>query len=236
MTYPRIDIAAENALMINFGERSTPELTQHIMRVTTEISQAFTHGFIDCVPSYVTLLVIFDCAQHSHAGAQRIVQSCLKNSSYVSTSPSHLHVLPVYYDADYCPDLSRIAQLNKVSTETIIEWHTAREYHVYAIGFAPGFAYLGEVDERLQFPRLSTPRKVVPVGAVAIAERQTAVYPMASPGGWHILGLCPTTLFDLDQDPSTPFNVGDTVKFDPIGQERFLELGGQRTSVEDVEQ
>jgi KipI family sensor histidine kinase inhibitor len=97
---------------------------------------------------------------------------------------------------------------------------------VYAIGFAPGFAYLGQVDERIAAPRLATPRQKVPRGAVGIADRQTAIYPAASPGGWNLIGLCPQSMFDPNADPSMPVQVGDRVRFKGIDRQSFLELGG----------
>jgi KipI family sensor histidine kinase inhibitor len=105
--------------------------------------------------------------------------------------------------------------------------HQATEYQVYAIGFAPGFAYLGQVDERIAAPRLSTPRQKVPRGAVAIADRQTAVYPAPSPGGWNLIGLCPTAMFSPASEPIMPVTVGDRVRFEAIDKSRYLELGGK---------
>jgi KipI family sensor histidine kinase inhibitor len=98
---------------------------------------------------------------------------------------------------------------------------------VYAIGFAPGFAYLGEVDKRIAAARLATPRQKVPRGAVGIADRQTAVYPAVSPGGWNLIGLCPQRMFDPVARPTMPVAVGDRVKFDAISRDEFLALGGE---------
>jgi len=108
----------------------------------------------------------------------------------------------------------------------VIDLHTGTDYRVYAIGFAPGFAYLGEVDERIAAPRLATPRARVARGSVGIAERQTAVYPSDSPGGWNLIGRCPVPLFDARAHPPMPVSVGDTVRFESVSRERFLALGG----------
>ena len=97
---------------------------------------------------------------------------------------------------------------------------------MYAVGFAPGFAYLGEVDDRIATPRLSSPRLKVPKGAVAIADRQTAVYPSQSPGGWNIIGLCPVNIFDAKSSIPMPISVGDSVKFYAIDKQEYLDLGG----------
>ena len=138
-----------------------------------------------------------------------------------------LVTLPVYYSEESGPDLSVIAERANISIDEVIDIHLQSEYRVYAIGFAPGFAYLGEVDERIAAPRLSTPRQKVPRGAVAIADRQTAVYPAQSPGGWNLIGLCPTRMFNPELQPSMPVQVGDRVSFRSIQRQEFLELGGE---------
>ena len=128
-------------------------------------------------------------------------------------------VRPVFYSVQSGPDLALIANNAGLSIEQVIALHQQTEYRVYAIGFAPGFAYLGEVDKKIAAPRLATPRQKVPKGAVAIADRQTAVYPAPSPGGWNLIGLCPIPMFNPASDPSMPVRVGDTVRFKAIDQE-----------------
>jgi KipI family sensor histidine kinase inhibitor len=116
-----------------------------------------------------------------------------------------------------------------LSIEQAIDLHCGGEYRVYAIGFAPGFAYLGQVDKRLATPRRATPRARVPRGSVAIADRQTAVYPAQSPGGWNLIARCPVHMFDPQARPPMPVAVGDTVRFEPVSRERFIALGGDPT-------
>ena len=233
MKYPRIDIAGVNAMMVYFADHPSRALTHRIMAVTKLVQLQFSDALINFVPSYVTLLVIVDHEKLSPHDAKKLLDQCIDTSIEEVQIQSQTHTLPVLYTKDYCPDLSRVAQQCGISIETLIQQHTSRAYHVYALGFAPGFAYLGELDECLRLPRLETPRKKVPAGAVAIAESQTAVYPMDSPGGWHILGLCPLPLFNLNSTPSTPFSVGDYVQFEAVSEAQFLQLGGELTFVED---
>ncbi len=135
--------------------------------------------------------------------------------------------LPVYYSTESGPDLQALADGAGLTIEQVIAIHQQTEYRVYAIGFAPGFAYLGEVDPRIAAPRLATPRQKVPRGAVAIADRQTAVYPAQSPGGWNLIGLCPQRMFDPNANPTMPVQVGDRVRFEAIDKHIFLALGGE---------
>ncbi|MNZ74355.1 Kinase A inhibitor [compost metagenome] len=119
-----------------------------------------------------------------------------------------------------------MAATTGLTAEQVIDLHAGREYRVGAIGFAPGFAYLGDLDERLALPRRATPRTRVPTGSLAIAERQTAIYPQASPGGWHLLGRTAAALFDPQAEPPCPLALGDRVRFLPIDEAAYRAAGG----------
>ncbi|MBD3831176.1 MAG: carboxyltransferase domain-containing protein, partial [Arcobacter sp.] len=134
--------------------------------------------------------------------------------------------IDVYYGTEVGFDLEYLSSKTTLSIEEIIKIHSNKLYDVYAIGFLPGFAYLAKVDEKIAFPRLSTPRKIVPKGSVAIADFQTAIYPQQSPGGWNIIGKTTFELFDKKLENLSPLNVGDKVKFNPISKEEFLVQGG----------
>ena len=135
--------------------------------------------------------------------------------------------LPVYYHQDIGPDLQLVAEHANLSVEQVIAIHSGREYTVCAIGFAPGFAFLAEVDERIAIPRHQRPRAKVMAGSVGIADRQTAVYPNESPGGWNLLGICPEPLYNPGKNPMCPFKIGDKVRFVPIDRATYIERGGR---------
>jgi KipI family sensor histidine kinase inhibitor len=182
---------------------------------------------VDLVPSYASLLVIFDLDRGDYFAVRKRLHAALTGLDSVDGAAGELVTLPVYYGAESGPDLEVIAERGGISADDVIEIHQQQEYRVYAIGFAPGFAYLGEVDERIAAPRLATPRQKVPRGAVAIADRQTAVYPSISPGGWNLIGLCPTRMFDPARTPSMPVKVGDRVRFEAISRDDYISLGGE---------
>ena len=179
------------------------------------------------VPSYASLLVIYDMLATDHLEVRSIIRKVVDQLGEATSGEGNLVTLPAYYGTDAGPDLEALAQRADLSVEEVIKLHSEMEYRVYAIGFAPGFAYLGELDERIAAPRLSTPRLKVPRGAIAIADRQTAVYPAVSPGGWNLIGLCPTRMFDPQAEPTMPVQVGDRIKFNPISREEFFALGGE---------
>ncbi|HEX5576948.1 MAG TPA: 5-oxoprolinase subunit PxpB, partial [Gemmatimonadaceae bacterium] len=122
------------------------------------------------------------------------------------------HLIRVRYDGE---DLDEVARQTGLTTEEVVRIHSGRDYRVYVLGFVPGFAYLGTLDARLSLPRRASPRKQVPPGSVAIAELQTAIYPSATPGGWHLIGRTDVKLFDPDSEAPSLFRVGDTVRFEP---------------------
>ena len=179
------------------------------------------------MPSYASILVIYDPLKTDHLDVGRRLRTALACLPPGADLEGRSVTLPVYYSAETGADLEALAARAGISIEEVISIHSGAEYRVYAIGFAPGFAYLGQVDERIAAPRLATPRLKVPRGAVAIADRQTAVYPAVSPGGWNLIGRCPTRMFDPSATPPMPVAVGDRVRFEPVSRARFLALGGE---------
>jgi len=224
----KIQVAGENALILYFGDAVSDDVSQSIQNVANGLSRYVGSVLIDMVPSYASLMVIFNPLLTDHLKVRQLIREALKNTSQEKADgQGSVITLPAYYGLDAAPDLENLAENAGLSCQQVIDIHTAMQYRVYAIGFAPGFAYLGEVDARIAAPRLATPRKKVPKGAVAIADRQTAVYPAVSPGGWNLIGLCPVDMFNPDAKPTMPVQVGDKVQFKSIEREEFLSLGGQ---------
>ncbi|MCZ6881764.1 MAG: allophanate hydrolase subunit 1, partial [Gammaproteobacteria bacterium] len=173
----KVEIAGQDALIVYFGDATSASVSAQIQLAVNNIRTQMADIIIDLVPSYASLLVIFNINQCDLFEAKSRLREAITNLDSEPSQVGELIVLPVYYDLECGPDLEVIAERGKISVDQVIEIHQQQEYRVYAIGFAPGFAYLGEVDERIAAPRLATPRQKVPRGAVAVADRQTAVYP-----------------------------------------------------------
>ena len=224
----KITIAGENSLIIYFDDRASDRNSALIAETVNNLKASIGCFIIDLIPSYASLLVIYDSLLTDHYLMKLEIEKSLKK--IVSTESSNngtLVELPVYYSPESGPDLQSLSKLVGLSTREIIELHQSIDYRVYAMGFAPGFAYLGEIDYRIAAPRLQTPRLKVPAGSVAIADRQTAVYPCQSPGGWNLIGLCPETMFDMAKTPPTPIKVGDRVRFQQVTRREYMALGGE---------
>ncbi len=222
-----IEIAGENSLIVYFSDQTSPQVSAQVQLAMHTIEALLADHLIDMVPSYASLLVIYNQYTTDHYHVRACVRNALQNLTDSKQQVGKVVELPAYYSTQSGPDLQLLADSAKLSVEEVIAIHTAMEYRVYAIGFAPGFAYLGEVDARIAAPRLKTPRLKVPRGAIAIADRQTAVYPGVSPGGWNLIGLCPTRMFNPKEQPSMPVQVGDRVKFKAIEHDEYIALGGQ---------
>lgn len=225
----KIDVINEDCFLIKLSDNIDLSLTAQIATLVKNIEQSFTDTLLDVTPSYGTILVQINLLKISPLVAQQLLISLCDKSAKDKPQGrvGKLIELPVYYDDSVGWDLYKVASDNDLSINEVIKLHGDKTYQVCAVGFAPGFAFLAELDHQIKQPRHLSPRTFVPAGSVAIADLQTAVYPCDSPGGWHIIGNCPLSLFDLKSNPISPFEIGDRVKFNAINQQQFIALGGK---------
>lgn len=220
---PRIEVVAIDSLMVRLFERIDEANMPWLLAASQRLHAAFGEHLLDLVPSYTTLMVQFDLPPGE---ARALILRALEGMQPDSGSAGRRHEIPVWYDASVGPELPVLAARSGLSEAEVIRLHSAREYPVFALGFAPGFGFMGLVDERLASPRLSTPRKRVAAGSVGIAERQTAAYPAVSPGGWNLIGRTPVRLFDREREGYSLLQPGDRVRFVPVSRSEFMALGG----------
>jgi KipI family sensor histidine kinase inhibitor len=208
----------DSAITVVLGEGISRALSDEVTRITLALADSKIEGVLDVVPSYASLAVYYNSARVRYdriaADIREAIARELKSARTAARGDEGKRTIriPVRYDGD---DLEDIAARTGLTRGRIVQLHSAREYHVYVIGFVPGFAYLGELDEALVLPRRATPRKRVPAGSVAIAETQTGIYPFSTPGGWHLIGTTSLTMFDPSADEPSILRVGDTVIFEP---------------------
>ncbi|MCF5233060.1 MULTISPECIES: 5-oxoprolinase subunit PxpB [Pseudomonas] len=229
---PRIEVVAIDCLMVRLFEVIAEANMPWMLAATQRLREGFGDALVDLVPSYTTLMVHYDLTALSPAQARELIDRALTDLQPQAQGSGQCHVLPVWYDLSVGPELTLLSQRSGLSIEQVIHRHSAHEYQVFALGFAPGFAFMGLVDEILATPRLNTPRKRVAAGSVGIAERQTAAYPVVSPGGWNLIGRTPAKLFDRERDGYSLMQPGDTVRFEAVGHAEFIHLGGDDTPLE----
>lgn len=220
-----LEPAGPEALLLVVAEQPDAQLPLRIAALADAIRQQLGPLLIDLVPGWTTLLVHYDLLLTDHQQLCERITPLLDAwlAAPVAEQQGRLHEIPIWYVG---VDLPAVAAACALSIEQVVAIHSGTEYRVGAIGFAPGFAYLGDLDSRLALTRLATPRTHVPAGSLAIAERQTAIYPQASPGGWHLLGLCPWSLFNPQAEPPCPLLLGDRVRFLAVDASTYRAEGG----------
>jgi KipI family sensor histidine kinase inhibitor len=211
----------EAAWTVALGDTVDLALHRRVTDLAERIGAADFVGVIEIVPAYAAVTVFFD----PHAANADILRESLAElaatqfdlqSARPPNLPSSDHhiTIPVRYDG---PDLAHVAKETGLSEAEVIQRHAEPEYRVYLLGFAPGFAYLGDLDPALVLPRRNARRTRVPAGTVAIGGAQTGVYPLATPGGWHLIGTTSLKMFDPAREPAALLRVGDRVRFQPVG-------------------
>lgn len=217
---PRLVPLGEEGWLVVLGDSVDRTVHRRVLELTHVVETSGIPGVLEVVPGYCTLAVCFDPAlapaPEVGAALTKLLQPPRGNVGAPpppAPEPSTLHVIPVRYDG---PDLEEVSRRTGLPQEEVVRRHSAVEYFVYLLGFMPGFAYLGDLDPLLALPRRTTPRTRVPAGSVAIAGSQAAVYPLATPGGWHLLGRTDTVMFDPDRNPAALLAPGDRVRFEPV--------------------
>lgn len=219
-----IEPLGDCALVIHFAKIIHPKLNQHIHALAKQIRIAQAHGITDIVPSYQTLAVFYQPEKLSFQSLIALIESCNTKSNSAAFESRKMEI-PVCYEYEYAPDIALLAEHCQLSVEQVIELHSQVDYAVYFLGFKPGFAYLGDLDNKLHMLRKATPRLNVPAGSVGIGGAQTGIYPQISPGGWQIIGCTPLRLFEPTKASPCLLQPGDTVRFKPISLQEFKRLG-----------
>lgn len=216
------------ALLVVFGDNISLSTHKEIQQFHQLIEEQPFQGMIEAVPSYTSICIYYDVMKVQRKLSETIydsiisyLQNLLSKNEQQFSQPSRMIEIPVLYDGEYGPDLSFVADFHGLSKEEVIERHSAQEYIVYMLGFAPGFAFLGGLDETIATPRKDIPRLTLPAGSVGIGGQQTGVYPFETPGGWQIIGRTPQSLFLPEQYPPTYLQAGDRMRFKAISEQEW---------------
>ena len=211
----------DTGLLASFEQRIAQSIGAAVAALNTRVATAAIPGVVETVPAFATLLIFYDPLVTEYDAVADAVQKLAQApGSDTAAEEGRLVEIPVCYGGAFGPDLPFVAEHAGLTEKEVIELHAGREYRIYMLGFLPGFPYLGGLDERLFTPRLASPRTAIPAGSVGIGGEQTGVYPIASPGGWQLIGRTPLKLFD----PSSgrlPYAAGDRIRFKPITREAF---------------
>ena len=217
----------DHAVTVDFGKNITGDINTHVLQLFNVLEQKNIPGIKDVIPAYSSLTLVYDVvavrANNSSAfqWASQQLEDALNQKTGGLTGTGRLIKIPACYETQYAPDLAQMALQKNISPAAIIQQHCYKTYRVYMLGFLPGFAYMGTVDESISMRRRATPRTSIAAGSIGIAGSQTGIYPMESPGGWNIIARTPIKLFDAQRDEPALLQPGDEVQFYPITAEEF---------------
>ena len=225
----RIYPCGDHAITIELGNKVDESINQQIISLFKNISGQPINGVKDIIPAYNSLTIVFDVVKikktnkvdSAYGYMQQYLDLAFKNSTDDKQEKPRDVRIPVCYDVSLARDISSLATTHQISVEEVIRLHSSKKYRVYMIGFLPGFAYMGTVDEKLITPRLANPRVFVPAGSVGIAGEQTGIYPFDSPGGWQLIGQTPVKMFSVEKEIPCLLQPGDEVQFYPISISEF---------------
>jgi inhibitor of KinA len=215
--------AGDRALVVEFGDCIDRALSDRVLRLDESLRRAGLAGVVETVPTFRSLMVHYDPLATTRGDLERAIASLLDHEPGLSRAAT-LWRVPVCYDGEHAPDLAEVARLTGLTPGEVAALHSGTRYHVYMLGFLPGFPYMGDLPARLALPRRADPRVRVPAGSISIATTLTAIYPYESPGGWHLIGTTPIRLFDCERAPPALFAPGDKVGFEPIDTTAFASI------------
>ncbi len=223
---PRLLASGDSLRLVELEPSMDPAVNARAVSMARSIRTAQVSGVRDVVPSYASVGIHVDPLRLDSAALERAVSEAWNAGSPDDDQRGRLVEIPVCYGGEHGPDLDEVAAFAGCAVDQVVRWHSDALYHVYMLGFLPGFAYLGAVDDRIAMPRRETPRAAVAAGSVGIAGRQTGVYPIDSPGGWRLIGRTPWRMFDATRDRPAVLDAGDRVRFVPVPAAEWSRFAG----------
>lgn len=215
------------SLSVEFGNEISPDCNNRIRGLTDSLGKKPIRGISECIPTYRSLLINYDPGVISGDSLILKIKKRLSALSDVSGGQKNIIVIPVCYDGEFAPDMDNVCTHAKLTKEEVVRIHSGRDYLIYMLGFLPGFPYLGGLDERIHTPRLESPRTTIPAGSVGIGGKQTGIYPLASPGGWQLIGRTPLRPYDPDREEPFLYAAGDYIRFRPVSLQEYDSIKAQ---------
>ena len=222
----------DSALAIEFEARIDPTINARVVAVTARLDTLRLNAILDVVPTYRSVTVYYDPLMVTDTSLKARLVQILNHHPQARRTRARIVEIPVCYDEEFGLDLGSIGAMAGLTRSRIIALHSSRVYWVYMLGFLPGFPYMAELPAALAIPRLSAPRRSVPAGSVGIADSQTGIYPIESPGGWRIIGRTPLEIYDLGRRRPFLLAAGDRVRFRPIDRTQFDQLCHERNRLQ----
>lgn len=212
------------AVTVAFAQEIREDTNRKIRYLAKKLQNAGIHGLQETVPTYCSLTVYYEPLVLSRRKLEHQILHFLAAYQPDTAEKKRIFQIPVCYEREFAPDMEDVCRLTGLSREQVIALHSSVDYLIYMLGFLPGFPYLGGMDPRLEVPRLDSPRTRIPAGAVGIGGKQTGVYPLASPGGWRLIGRTPAVIYDPNREKPIVYEAGDYIRFCPISTDEFRRI------------
>lgn len=228
MTMPaaRILMSGDTAVVIEFGDTIDRRISALVLGLDQRLTNASIPGVVETVPTLRSLMVHYDPSITSFGVLSERIAEHLADVEGREID-GRLWTIPACYDLELAPDLEEVATATGLTPDDVVALHSGTTYRVYMLGFLPGHPYMGDLPAPLQLPRRQSPRTLVPPGSIAIATSMTSIYPLASPGGWHLIGRTPINLFDTRRDPPVLLSPADQIRFRRIGRSEYDEIAAR---------
>jgi len=214
----------DRGILIHFEQKISPDISAKIRRFMSKLDEAKNEAVIEVLPAYATVCIVYNPLIMRYEAIKGFLGGLLEDSQGGESLNAAVFEIPVLYNEETGPDMGFVSEYSRLSPDEIVQIHTSGEYLIYMLGFAPGFPYLGGMDERIAAPRLKVPRQKIVPGSVGIAGSQTGMYPIESPGGWQLIGRTPLKLYDPHRNPPVYYNAGDYIKYRPIDEAEFMHI------------
>ena len=211
-------------MTVELGSEMNEKTNRKIQFLATVLHKI--KGVSESVPTFCSITVYFDPFVISRGRLEKKVMKAISSYREESVGKKRVFLIPVCYDGEFAPDMEDVCAITGLTRDEVIRIHTSVDYLIYMLGFLPGFPYLGGMDKRIEAPRLDTPRTVIPAGAVGIGGKQTGIYPLASPGGWRLIGRTPVKVYDSERETPILYQAGDYIRFYPITEEEYHSYSG----------
>lgn len=216
--------AGDQAMVVEFGQVIDDKINQKVHRLSAWIETRNIDGIRELLPTFRSLMIYYDPSAIHFAQLKSEIEKFDENTQEIESSVKVIHKIPCCYGARFGKDLHDMEEITKLSREEIVAIHSGTDYKIYMLGFLPGFVYLGGLDKRLEAPRLTSPRVRIDPGSVGIGGNQTGVYPLASPGGWRLIGATPLDFYNPDRQDPILCKAGEYIRFVPIGIDDYYDI------------